>query len=143
MSDDGAAAPGDGPAPDFVRIFDRDLDALARQVGSYPDDESLWRLGGGIRNPAGTLAAHLVGNLEHFVGAVLGGTGYVRDRDREFSERPGARSSSSGSGAAGRWWSAPSRACRRRRCPLRTRARRRPRSRGRARTSSCSISPAT
>lgn len=72
---------------DFARILGRDLDALAGQIGGYPDDESLWRIGGTILNSAGTLALHMVGNLEHYVGAVLGGTDYVRDRHREFSER--------------------------------------------------------
>lgn len=74
-------------AGDFARVLGRDLDTLAGQIGSYPDDASLWRVGGSIKNSAGTLALHLVGNLEHYVGAVLGGTGYVRDRDREFGDR--------------------------------------------------------
>ncbi len=72
---------------DFARVFGRDLDALAGQIGSYPDDESVWRVGGTIKNPAATLALHATGNLEHFIGGALGGTGYVRDRDTEFSER--------------------------------------------------------
>jgi len=76
---------------DYARILGRDLDALRRHVEGYPDDESLWRIGGSILNSAGTLALHLVGNLEHYVGAVLGGTDYVRDRHREFSERDVAR----------------------------------------------------
>jgi uncharacterized damage-inducible protein DinB len=37
-------------------------------------------------NSIGHLILHLAGNLKHFVGAQLGGTGYVRDRDREFTE---------------------------------------------------------
>lgn len=77
---------------DFARIMGRDLEALEREVGLYADDEALWRLGGEIKNSGGTLAAHLVGNLEHFVGAVLGNTGYVRDRELEFSERGTSRS---------------------------------------------------
>jgi hypothetical protein len=32
------------------------------------------------------LVLHLTGNLQHFVGAQLGKTGYVRDREREFAE---------------------------------------------------------
>lgn len=71
----------------FARMLDRDLAALGQQVESYPDEASLWRVGGSIKNSAGTLALHLVGNLEHFVGAVLGGTGYVRDREAEFGDR--------------------------------------------------------
>jgi hypothetical protein len=76
---------------DFARILGRDLDALAGQIAGYPDDESLWRIGGAILNSAGTLALHMVGNLEHYVGAVLGGSSYVRDRHREFSERDVSR----------------------------------------------------
>jgi hypothetical protein len=72
---------------DLARVFGRDLDALAGEIGSYPDEESTWRVGGTIKNSAATLALHLTGNLEHFVGGALGGTGYVRDRDAEFSAR--------------------------------------------------------
>jgi uncharacterized damage-inducible protein DinB len=36
-------------------------------------------------NSVGHLVQHLTGNLNHFVGAQLGRTGYVRDRDREFA----------------------------------------------------------
>ena len=37
-------------------------------------------------NSIGHLILHLTGNLNHFVGAQLGGSGYVRDREREFTE---------------------------------------------------------
>ncbi|HEX2717348.1 MAG TPA: DUF1572 family protein, partial [Gemmatimonadaceae bacterium] len=37
------------------------------------------------------LALHIAGNLQHFIGAVLGGTGYVRDRDAEFARRDVSR----------------------------------------------------
>jgi uncharacterized damage-inducible protein DinB len=37
-------------------------------------------------NSVGHLILHLTGNLNHFVGAQLGGSGYVRDREREFTE---------------------------------------------------------
>jgi hypothetical protein len=72
---------------DFAHILDRDLGVLAEQIEAYPDDAGVWRSGGSIKNSAGTLALHLVGNLEYFVGAVLGGTEYVRDREAEFGER--------------------------------------------------------
>lgn len=73
------------------RVLARDLRALARQIEAYPDDEVVWRTVSGIANSAGTLTLHLAGNLEHFVGAVLGGTGYVRDRGAEFATRDLAR----------------------------------------------------
>ena len=65
----------------------RDLKSLEAQIGAYPDDESVWRVVPGITNSAGTLALHMAGNLRHFFGAVLGESGYVRDRAGEFSSR--------------------------------------------------------
>ncbi len=67
-----------------VLLF-RDLRSLDDQIAAYPDDESLWKVAPGISNSAGNLALHLVGNLRHFFGATLGGSGYVRDRPAEFT----------------------------------------------------------
>lgn len=72
-------------------ILLRDLRSLDRQIAAYPDDASLWIVAPGISNSAGTLAQHICGNLRHFVGAVLVDTGYVRNRDAEFSERDRTR----------------------------------------------------
>jgi hypothetical protein len=41
----------------------------------------------GISNVGGTLVLHLAGNLQHYLGARLGQTGYVRDRAAEFARR--------------------------------------------------------
>ena len=68
-------------------VFDRDLRALAREVEAYPDERDLWRIPPGVANSAGTLALHLAGNVQHYLGAVLGGTGYHRDRPAEFAQR--------------------------------------------------------
>jgi uncharacterized damage-inducible protein DinB len=55
-------------------------------------DQQLWAKPTDPGNSVGHLILHLSGNLNHFVGATLGGTGYVRDRNREFTEgRPPAR----------------------------------------------------
>lgn len=74
-----------GPA--YASILTRELDRLIRQLEAYPDEADLWRTPGAVTNSAGTLALHMAGNLEHFVGAVLGETGYVRDREGEFGDR--------------------------------------------------------
>lgn len=71
----------------LVRILVRDLAAIKREIAAYPDDETLWRVVPGISNAGGTLALHAAGNLRHFVGAVLGQSGYRRDRDAEFAAR--------------------------------------------------------
>ncbi len=73
-------------------ILIRDLHAVQRELEAYEREADLWKLTDTIPNSAGTLALHLAGNVRHYVGAVLGGTGYARDRDAEFSRRGVARS---------------------------------------------------
>jgi uncharacterized damage-inducible protein DinB len=65
----------------------RELAAVRRTVEAHPDDASLWAERPGLLNPGGTLVLHLAGNLQHYLGAVLGRSGYRRDRDAEFSRR--------------------------------------------------------
>ena len=73
--------------PAVAALFDRDLRALAREVEAYADERDLWRLPPGVSNSAGTLALHLAGNVQHYLGHHFGGTGYRRDRPAEFAER--------------------------------------------------------
>ena len=75
------------PSAVLAALLARDLRAVRREIEAYPDDGAPWRTLPGLPNAAGTLALHVAGNLRHFVGARLGGTGYVRDRDREFAAR--------------------------------------------------------
>lgn len=76
-----------GTAAWVCRILVRDLHGFDRELGLFPVEAQLWETLPGVANPAGTLALHVSGNLLHFVGAVLGGTGYVRDRDLELRAR--------------------------------------------------------
>jgi uncharacterized damage-inducible protein DinB len=78
--------------PALATIIDRDLATLRRELEAYPDDASLWREVPGVANAGGTLALHLTGNLQHYFGALLAGTRYVRDRPSEFSRRNVPRS---------------------------------------------------
>jgi uncharacterized damage-inducible protein DinB len=73
------------------KLFERDLDILREQIEAYTDEDDLWVTEGRIANSAGNLCLHITGNLRHFVGAVLGETGYVRDRHREFNASGVAR----------------------------------------------------
>ena len=72
------------PSKEFEQLFARDLRKLKEEIESYPDETSLWIKSGDIKNSAGNLALHLCGNLQHFIGAVLSGTDYVRNRPFEF-----------------------------------------------------------
>lgn len=72
-------------------LLTRELDAFVREVELMPDDDTLWKVRGGVTNSCGNLALHVSGNLQDYVGRVLGGSAYVRDREREFSTRAGSR----------------------------------------------------
>ncbi len=63
----------------------RDLSKLRIEITLYKDEANIWRTDKEITNPAGNLCLHLVGNLNAYIGAVFGNTGYVRNRDLEFS----------------------------------------------------------
>lgn len=65
----------------------RELRSVRLELEAYPQESLIWSLPPGLPNSGGTLALHLAGNLRHYVGAVLGGDGYVRDRDAEFARR--------------------------------------------------------
>jgi uncharacterized damage-inducible protein DinB len=69
------------------QLFVRDLEKLKTEITSNKDEENLWKISGDIKNSAGNLCLHLCGNLQHFIGAVLGKTGYVRKRDEEFNRK--------------------------------------------------------
>ncbi len=71
----------------FNILVQRELRAMKRELEAYPDDASVWATPSGISNPGGTFALHCAGNLQHFIGARLGSSGYVRDRDAEFRRR--------------------------------------------------------
>jgi uncharacterized damage-inducible protein DinB len=75
----------------LIELFERDLRKLQDEIRLYPDEAALWTVRDDISNSAGNLCLHLIGNLNHFVGAVLGQTGYVRQRDAEFSTKNVAR----------------------------------------------------
>jgi hypothetical protein len=72
-------------------VLTRELASFRKEVEMFPDDTMLWRTAPGISNSAGNLALHVCGNLKHYIGHVLGGTDYVRDRDAEFKTRSGRR----------------------------------------------------
>lgn len=68
-------------------VLRRDLLALRRELEAYPSDDAVWAIAPGISNSCGTLVLHLAGNLRTYVGHVIGGIAYERDRPREFAAR--------------------------------------------------------
>lgn len=67
--------------------FAVNLDRLKTEIDQYQDEERLWYVEGEILNSGGNLCLHLIGNLNAFIGAELGNSGYIRDREAEFSSK--------------------------------------------------------
>jgi hypothetical protein len=76
---------------DLSTQFERGLAMLKTELLAYEDEGKIWALAPGISNSAGNLALHLIGNLNNFIGAALGNTGYVRNRDAEFTTKDVSR----------------------------------------------------
>ena len=66
-------------------VYIRDLTILRKEISLYTNENSIWKTDKSISNSAGNLCLHLVGNLNTYIGAVLGNSGYIRNRDLEFS----------------------------------------------------------
>ena len=69
----------------LIKLFNRDLNKLKEEISAYKVESNLWIVDKDVSNCSGNLCLHLVGNLKHFIGAELGETGYVRQRELEFS----------------------------------------------------------
>lgn len=76
----------------LIKLFQRDLDKLIVELELYTSEKNLWLTTENISNSAGNLSLHIIGNLNHFIGAEFGKTGYIRQRDLEFSLKDVPRS---------------------------------------------------
>lgn len=68
-------------------LFERDLRKLIEEVNLFQNEEDLWKTTGTVKNCCGNLTLHIIGNLNHYVGATLAHTSYVRDRPQEFAKK--------------------------------------------------------
>lgn len=71
----------------LTHLFERDLNKLRDEIAAYHNEADLWKTQDGIANSGGNLCLHLVGNLKHFVGKILGDIHYERQREKEFADK--------------------------------------------------------
>jgi len=62
------------------------LAGKVKEMAGPLTEEQFWRKPFAFGNGFGNLLQHLTGNLNYYVGTQIAGTGYVRDRKREFAE---------------------------------------------------------
>jgi uncharacterized damage-inducible protein DinB len=68
---------------EFARYFEHMAQRVDRAVRAVPE-ASLWEKPLPFGNSIGHLVLHLTGNLNHYIGATIAGSGYIRQREREF-----------------------------------------------------------
>jgi uncharacterized damage-inducible protein DinB len=71
----------------LTALYKRELNKLKDEISSYSNNDILWKIDTDIKNSAGNLAIHIIGNLNHFIGAILGNSGYIRQREKEFNDK--------------------------------------------------------
>ncbi len=71
----------------LAELFARDLTAVKNEIAAYERESEMWLVGGDVTNSAGNLCLHLIGNINHFFGALIARNGFVRDRDAEFTSK--------------------------------------------------------
>lgn len=72
-----------------VRDFTRYYQQCAEKIHTLIEplsDEQIWSRPYPYGNSIGHLLLHLTGNLSYYIGAEIGGSGYVRNRPLEFSD---------------------------------------------------------
>jgi hypothetical protein len=69
------------------QLYNFEIENLAKEISLYSTDKNLWIIKENISNSSGNLALHIIGNLNHFIGATLLQTNYVRNREAEFADK--------------------------------------------------------
>ena len=71
----------------LANFYQRDIGKLVEELNLFRNEENLWKTHGSVKNSCGNLALHIIGGMNFLVGGTLAQTGYVRNRDQEFSKK--------------------------------------------------------
>jgi len=67
------------------KLLHRGLEKVSDEIDAYRDPTIIWTTNNQVNNSSGNLTLHLCGNLQHFIGHILGQSRYERNREREFN----------------------------------------------------------
>lgn len=70
----------------LIELYKREIDRLKNEILSYEADELLWKQFEGTV-PAGNICLYLTGNLQHYIGNIVGDSGYIRNKEAEMKAR--------------------------------------------------------
>lgn len=75
----------------FIDQYHNSLQQLKNELALFKDEKLLWNTLPGVSNSSGNLTLHLIGNLNHFIGANMNNSGFIRNRENEFSQKNASR----------------------------------------------------
>ena len=71
----------------LIDLYGKELDKLKNEINAYESDELLWKSVEGAQVTGGNLCLFIAGNLQHNIGAMIGDSGYIRNKEAELKAR--------------------------------------------------------
>lgn len=71
----------------LIDLYTREIDKLKNEVLNFESDEQLWKTPEPQITPAGNTCLYLAGTLQHYIGNIMGDSGYIRNKEAEMKAR--------------------------------------------------------
>lgn len=70
----------------LIDLYRREIEKLRNEILSFEADEQLWKHYEG-NTSAGNLCLYITGNLQHYIGSLIGDSGYIRNKEAEMKAK--------------------------------------------------------
>ena len=71
----------------LIDLYNKELDKLKNEITAYETDELLWKQSEGVNVTGGNLCLYIAGNLQHYIGNMIGDSGYIRNKEAELKAK--------------------------------------------------------
>ena len=71
----------------LIDLYGKELDKLKNEINTYESDDLIWKQADGIQLTGGNLCLYMAGNLQHYIGAMIGDSGYIRNKEAELKAK--------------------------------------------------------
>lgn len=71
----------------LIDLYNREIDRLKNEIASFESDDLLWKSSETSIPPAGNICLFVTGTLQHYIGNMIGDSGYIRNKEAELKAR--------------------------------------------------------
>jgi len=71
----------------LIDLYSRELEQLKTEILAVEADELLWKQSDSQTPAVGNTCLFIAGTLQHFIGNMIGDTGYIRNKEAEMKAR--------------------------------------------------------